>query len=150
MVRIEAGRWTVVVAGTSGAHGVLLGEAGVETEGVAVPDVDGGVGERLAGSRVEHGDAEGERDAGFLLGDVGAKEFVGDVVGADFLLGEELADGGLWSEAERGGGALELQRGGESDGVGEEAATADGLVHETPGEMCESLLWSKTTARAIG
>jgi hypothetical protein len=63
MAGIEAGRRTVVIAGTTwaaesaGTHGVLFREAGVETKGVAVPDVDGGVGKRLAGARVEHSDA---------------------------------------------------------------------------------------------
>jgi hypothetical protein len=56
-----------------------------------VPEVDGGVGDGGAGSGVQDGDAELERDAGFVLGDVGAEELVGDVEGADLLLGDEGA-----------------------------------------------------------
>jgi hypothetical protein len=64
-----------------------FGEAGVKAEGVAVPEIDGRVGDGGAGAGVEDGDAELEGKAGSVLGDVGAEELVGDVEGADLLLG---------------------------------------------------------------
>ncbi len=71
-----------------------------------MPDIDGDVGERLAGSRVEDGDSQFEWDALPVFDDVGAEELVGDVVGADLLLGCELADVGVFEEAEGEGCAL--------------------------------------------
>jgi len=101
---------------------VGFGEAGVEAEGVAVPEIDGSVRERGAGAGVEDGDAELERDAGFVFGDVGAEELVGDVEGADFLLGVEGArDRGGEGE----GGSGEAEGGGGGDGGGEETAAGE-------------------------
>ena len=71
-----------------------------------MPDIDGDVGERLAGSRVEDRDSQLEGDAGSVFDDVGTEELVGDVVGADLLLGCELADVGAFKEAEGEGCAL--------------------------------------------
>jgi hypothetical protein len=59
-----------------------------------VPDVDGCVGEGLAGAGVEDQEAEREWDAGLVFADGGTEEFVRDVIGADLLLGVEPADGG--------------------------------------------------------
>jgi len=121
------GRWSALrrARRASGPHGVLGGVAGVKTEGVAVPDVDGGVGERLAGARVEDCDAKFEGDALPVFDDVRAKEFVGDVVGADLLLGRELADVGVLQKAEGQGCTLQFEGRRESEGIGEEGAATE-------------------------
>jgi hypothetical protein len=91
MVGVEVRRRTAWAAyrttgASRGRAEAGFGEAGVEAKGVAVPEIDGGVGERGTGVGVEDGDAEVEGNAGLVFGDVGAKELVCDVEGADFLL----------------------------------------------------------------
>lgn len=96
MVGVEGGRWsTGTIFRTMWASGrraeVRFRVAGVDAEGVAVPEIDGGVGDGSAGAHVEDSEAEMERNAGEVLGDVGAEQFVGDVERADLLLRSERA-----------------------------------------------------------
>jgi len=138
MAGVEGRGWTVgSSSGAPGAAEADFGVAGVEAEGVAVPEVDGGVGDRGAGADVEDGDAELEGKAGLVLGDVGAEELVGDVEGADLLLGDEGAGGGV-VQGEGGVGAVEGSGGGE--GVGEESAAGEGRVLDGVGLVLSEVL----------
>jgi hypothetical protein len=67
--------------------------ARVGAERVAVPDVDGGVADRLAGVRVDDAHRERERHAGPILDDVPPDLRQVDVEGAFLLLGGEYAVG---------------------------------------------------------
>jgi hypothetical protein len=89
MVGVKVWRRAFGTAGWGAEPG--FGETGVEAEGIAMPEVDGSVRDWGAGASVEEGDAEMKRNAGLVLGDVGANEFVSDVEGAYLLLGTEGA-----------------------------------------------------------
>jgi hypothetical protein len=105
-----------------------FGVAGVDAEGVAVPEVDGGVGDGGAGADVEDGDMELEGDAGLVLCDAGAEKLVSDVEGADLLLGDECGGGG--SEGE--GVAGEVQGGCGGEGGGDESAAGESVFNGRP------------------
>jgi hypothetical protein len=75
--------------------------AGVDAERVAVPDVDGGTSDRLAGGGVDDGEPEQGRRAGLALGDVAAEALAGDVEGAFGQLGGEDAGDGPGGDGER-------------------------------------------------
>ncbi len=111
-------------ARTSGSA-VGVGVAGVEAEGVAVPEVDGGVGERRAGAGVEEGDVEVKGDAGFVFGDGRAEELIGDVEGSGLLLGDEGAGERV---GEREGSAGEVEGGGGGEAGSEKTAAGEGSV----------------------
>jgi hypothetical protein len=51
----------------------LFREAGVETEGITVPDIDGRIREGFARARVEYDEAKIEGDAGLPFDDAGAQ-----------------------------------------------------------------------------
>ena len=118
---------------SSWTHWVLGGVAGVEADGVAVPDIDGSVAEGFAGAGVEDCDAEFEGDALPVFNDVRAEQFVGDVVGTDLLLGCELTDVGVLQKAQGEGCALQFKGCREGKGIGEEgAATVWGWILHVP------------------
>ena len=80
-----------------------------------MPDVDGGVGNRLAGTRFQNQNAQRERDARLSFGDLRAQHFIGDVERAGFLLGR--GDAGILRlrgrvrKAERASDAIRCQGG---------------------------------------
>ncbi len=110
---------------TSRAHGILLGEAGIEAERITVPKIDSSVGQRLARSRVQHLDAEGKRHPGLAFHDVGTDEFSGNVVGSLLLLGDETADIGVSSERR----TLQLERSRQCSSGDQKTASSEVLIH---------------------
>ncbi len=83
-------RWAAWASRPAHAH-VRFGLAGVEAKPIAVPEVDGCVGQRGARARVDEVDTQGERDAGLVFCDGGADQFVGDVERTDLLLRDQSA-----------------------------------------------------------
>ena len=76
LFRIEAWRWTfkpwttrwraAETTGTTRTHGVLLRKAGVETNSIAMPQIDSCIRERFAGMRIEQHNAKRKRHSRLL------------------------------------------------------------------------------------
>ena len=136
VLRIKAGRPPIGTAGAAGAHWIALGETGVKTRGIAMPNVDGRVRQWLAASRIEHKNAQGQRYAGSAFDDVGPEEFLDDVVRPLLLFGNEPAHLRIDREAGGVGGTSKLQCGRESCAGNEETAPAyfgSLAIHASPG-----------------
>ena len=103
-----------------------------------MPQVDGGIGYRLAGGFVDDDQAEPQRDAGFVFGDIGPDELARDVERANLLLGGEGA-GFTGYEAE--GAWSDVQGGGSSEGLREKTAAR---------ELNGGLLWRMGRTKVDG
>ncbi len=94
-----------------------------------MPQVDGGIGDGVAGGFVDDDQAQPQWNAGLVFGDIGADEFARDVERANLLLGGEGA-GFTGYEAE--GAWSDVQGGGSSEGLREKTAAR---------ELNSGLLW---------
>jgi hypothetical protein len=109
-------------AGSGPGEGI---EAGIGAARVTVPDVDGGVFDRLVGDHIPDGHAQVERDARFSFGDVLADAFDVEVKGAGFFFrGEEI--GGSRGGRKGDGGGTGGRGGGGGLGRGEAVSRPKG------------------------